>query len=419
MKKQKYTDTEILRQKAEDILIRQKSNVNTHSSDSDLLKLNHELAVHQIELEIQNEELVRAKEEVEVAVEKYIELYDFAPTGYLTLSEEGQITGLNLSASKMLGKERQRLINNLFGTFVTDETKQKYYNFLREIFRSKTEQSCEITLLSKGNSQICLYLIGIVAKNAKSCDVSMIDITERLDAERKMKELLKKLSVSNKELGEFANVASHDLQEPLRTVTSFVQLLSLRYKDKLDGEAQEYIQFAVDGAKRMYDVLNGLLAYSRVQTKGRPFIKADTNRILSNVLDNLALSIREKSAVIKSDELPEVLADEIQLTQLFQNLIQNSIKFSTKPPRIYISSTADTDHYTFTIKDEGIGIASIYYEKIFQIFQRLMPADQYEGTGVGLAICKRIVERHNGKIWVESEIGKGTTFFFSIPKNHL
>ena len=178
-----------------------------------------------------------------------------------------------------------------------DDTKQNYYNFLKEIFKSQNEQSCEITLLRKGNSLIYVYLIGIVTKNPKSCDVSMIDISERKDAENK-------LTISNKELADFAYVASHDLQEPLRMVTSFMQLLSLQYKDKLDDKAEEYINFAVDGAKRMYDLLNGLLAYSRVQTKGKPFTQVDTNRVLSNVVKNLAILIKERSAEIKFNDLP-------------------------------------------------------------------------------------------------------------------
>ncbi|MGE5458516.1 MAG: sensor histidine kinase, partial [Methanococcaceae archaeon] len=316
-----------------------------------------------------------------------------------------------------LGKDRQSLIKSLFGTFVTDDTKQYYYHFLKEIFSSQKEQPCEVTLFSKGNSLIHVYLIGHVDKNDRTCNVSMIDVTERKDAEREKNELLHKLTVSNKELAEFAYVASHDLQEPLRMVTSFMQLLSLQYKDKLDDNAHEYIQFAVDGAKRMYDLLNGLLEYSRVQTKGRPFVKVDTTRVLSNVLHNLALRIDESKAEIKFDNLPEVFADETQFTQLLQNLIHNSIKFSTESPRIYISSTLDTDHYTFSIKDEGMGIESQYFERIFQIFQRLVTREQYEGIGIGLAICKRIVERHNGEIWLESELGKGSTFYFTIPKS--
>ena len=246
----------------------------------------------------------------------------------------------------------------------------------------------------------------------------MIDISERKYAEQKMNELLKKVTISNKELADFAYIASHDLQEPLRMVTSFMQLLSLQYKDKLDDRAHEYIGFAVDGGKRMYDLLIGLLAYSRVQTKGKPLLNVDTNHVLSNVLKNLAILIEERGAEIKFDNLPEIYADEIQITQLFQNLIQNSLKFSPGHPRIFISSTSDTGHYTFSVKDEGLGIEAQYFERIFQIFQRLLPKEQYEGTGAGLAICRRIVERHGGTIWVESEIEKGSTFFFTIMKNH-
>ncbi|HLP73053.1 MAG TPA: ATP-binding protein [Bacteroidales bacterium] len=416
----KLTKAQLLRQKAEKLLKAKNPDIDSISNEFDVMKLNQELAVHQIELEIQNAELIEAKENLEVAVEvalnKYIELYDFAPTGYLNLSKQGQIIGLNLSASKMLGKERQSLIKNLFGSFITDNTKQHYYHFLKEIFSSQKEQTCEVTLFRKDNSPIQVYLIGQVDKNHRTCTVSMIDITDRKNAEKERNELLHELTVSNKELAEFAYVASHDLQEPLRMVTSFMQLLSTRYKDKLDDNALEYIQFAVDGAKRMYDLLNGLLAYSRVHTKGTPFRKVDTNHVLSNVLSNLTFLIKERRAEIKFNDLPVVIADETQLTQLFQNLIQNSIKFSTKPPRIYISSTSVPDHYMFSIKDEGIGIESQYFEKIFKIFQRLMPKEHYDGIGIGLAICKRIVERHNGEIWLESELGKGSTFYFTIPK---
>ncbi|HLN19452.1 MAG TPA: ATP-binding protein [Bacteroidales bacterium] len=410
---------QLLRRKAEE-LYRTKNHGTVSSNESDVMKLNHELSVYQIELEIQNAELLKARENLEVAVKvavnKYIELYDFAPTGYLNLSKQGQINGLNLSASKMLGKERESLIKNLFGSFVTDETKQIYYHFLKEVFSSRSEQTCELTLFRKENSPIHAYLIGQVAKNGRSCNISMIDITERKDAERERNKLLHELTLSNKELEEFAYVASHDLQEPLRSITSFMQLLSMHYKDKLDDNAHEYIKFAVDGAKRMYDLLNGLLAYSRIHTRSTPFVKVDTNRVLSNVLSNLAFLIKERKAEIKFDDLPEVLADETQLTQLFQNLIQNSLKFSTEPPRIYISSISDADHYTFSIKDEGIGIEPLYFEKIFQIFQRLMPKEQYDGIGIGLAICKRIVEHHNGEIWLESELGKGSTFYFTLSK---
>lgn len=235
--------------------------------------------------------------------------------------------------------------------------------------------------------------------------------------EKLVLKLNEELLRSNQELERFAYVASHDLQEPLRMVTSFTQLLSMQYADKLDDRAREYINYAVDGTKRMYELLNGLLTYSRIQTKGRSFNNVDLAKILEITLKNLALKIKESKAEIQSEELPVVVADEIQMVQLFQNLIANSIKFSAGVPMIFIESKEEKNKVIITVRDEGIGIEPQYFDKIFQIFQRLMPRDKYEGTGIGLAICKRIVERHGGNIWLESVPGKGSAFHFTIPKN--
>jgi PAS domain S-box-containing protein len=261
-------------------------------------------------------------------------------------------------------------------------------------------------LLSKDNNGKAVSFTGVC-----------FDITElREGTEKLVAKLNEELLRSNKELESFAYVASHDLQEPLRMVTSFTQLLAHHYKDKLDDRAMEYISFAVDGSKRMYDLLNGLLSYSRINSKGKEFDKIDLTEALDNATKNLRLIITEKKVIIKSETLPVVNGDASQLNQLFQNLISNSIKFSMRTPRISISSKSNHDHYIISVKDNGTGIESQYFEKIFQIFQRLHTRDQYEGTGIGLSICRRIVERHGGKIWVESEPGSGSTFFFTIPK---
>ena len=221
---------------------------------------------------------------------------------------------------------------------------------------------------------------------------------------------------SNRELESFAYVASHDLQEPLRMVASFTQMLNERYGDKLDQDARDYIKFAVDGAKRMYELINGLLAYSRIQTKGKEFSYVSMTSVAGKVLNNLSLVIREKNVRIRKYDLPVIFADESQMIQLVQNLFENAIKFSKKKPSINFTASEKVDHFQFSVKDNGIGIEPQYFEKIFKIFQQLMPKEEYEGTGIGLAICRRIVERHRGDIWVESVPGKGSTFFFTIPK---
>jgi PAS domain S-box-containing protein len=221
---------------------------------------------------------------------------------------------------------------------------------------------------------------------------------------------------SNKELEQFAYVASHDLQEPLRMISSFTQLLSMRYKDKLDEEAQEFIKFAVDGALRMQSLINDLLEYSRIGTRGKSLSAVNMYDIIGQTINNLGIKIKEKSALITNDELPTIFADGGQMVQLFQNLIGNSIKFCETSPRIHISAKEEQDQYLFEVKDNGIGIESQYFDRIFQIFQRLHPKDEYGGTGIGLAISKRIVERHGGKIWVESKPGEGTIFKFTVRK---
>ncbi|MBM4279047.1 MAG: hypothetical protein FJ130_14395 [Deltaproteobacteria bacterium] len=221
---------------------------------------------------------------------------------------------------------------------------------------------------------------------------------------------------SNKELEQFAYVASHDLQEPLRMVTSYVQLLAQRYKDKLDQDGNEFIDFAADGATRMYQLINDLLAYSRVGTRGHTFEPINCETILQEALDNLKVTLEESGAVVTHDSLPTVMADSLQLGQLFQNLIGNAIKFrGDERPRIHISASRNDSGWTFSVRDNGIGIAPEFTERIFIIFQRLHGPQQYPGTGIGLAVCKKIVERHGGRIWVESEPGKGAAFYFTLP----
>jgi len=244
------------------------------------------------------------------------------------------------------------------------------------------------------------------------------DITEmKKDTEQLLFSLNEELLRSNKELEQFAYVASHDLQEPLRMVSSFTQLLAQRYNNKLDKDAKEFIQFAVDGANQMQILINDLLAYSRIQTRGKEFSNVDMHEALGKAVYNLGTKILEKNVLVTNDELPVLYVDEGQMVQLFQNLLGNAIKFSGNSPRVHISVKDEKDHYIFSVTDNGIGIENQYFEKIFQIFQRLHLKEEYEGTGIGLAVCKRIVERHGGKIWVESETGRGSTFYFSLKKN--
>jgi PAS domain S-box-containing protein len=223
------------------------------------------------------------------------------------------------------------------------------------------------------------------------------------------------LKRSNQELEQFAYVASHDLQEPLRMVSSYTQLLERRYKDQLDQDAKDFIFFAVDGANRMQHLINDLLDYSRVTTRGKPFVKLDLSVVLGHAIANLQKKIQETGAMIVNDDLPFVYGDEVQLVRVFQNLLDNAMKFrGDEPPRINVSAKTIDDKIQISLTDNGIGIDKIYSDRVFTIFQRLHTKVEYPGTGIGLAICKRTIERHGGKIWFESEPGKGTTFYFTL-----
>jgi len=241
-------------------------------------------------------------------------------------------------------------------------------------------------------------------------------LIERRLAEESLQQTATELARSNKELEEFAYVASHDLQEPLRMVVSYMQLLQRRYQGKLDANADEFIAFAVDGANRMQTLINDLLTYSRVGTRGKPFAPTDCTAAIKRVLSNLRMAIEEQQAVITQAALPTVMADDVQIMQLFQNLIGNAIKFHGEaPPRVQISAKREATHWLFSVRDHGIGIDPEYAERIFKVFQRLHGKAEYPGTGIGLAVCKKIVERHGGRIWVESQAGQGATFYFTIP----
>jgi signal transduction histidine kinase len=224
------------------------------------------------------------------------------------------------------------------------------------------------------------------------------------------------LARSNQDLEQFAYVASHDLQEPLRMVATYTQLLAERYRGKLDDKADKYIQYAVDGALRMQSLIQDLLTFSRIGRQDDSPQETDCNAVMKVVLDNLQSAIQDSSAQISHDDLPTIVADCSQLIQLFQNLIGNGIKFrSSKPPRVHVSATRKDKEWIFSVADNGIGISPEHAESIFIIFRRLHTRAEYPGSGIGLAICRKIVERLGGMIWVESQLGEGATFKFTLP----
>jgi chemotaxis family two-component system sensor kinase Cph1 len=568
-----------------------------------------DLRSHQIELEIQNEELRKSQLNLEDSKRKYWDLYDFAPIGYLTLDGDGVIGEINLSGADLLQKHRKYLIGASFFSFLTQKSRTIFHNHIKNVINTGMDRYCDLELLQVEGNPIDIHITTslLVKNNIINFRIAIVDISKTKQAEDlklslkrlsqvnrtllalrhssfammhannessyledvcniivddcghsmvwigfaeeedmkvrpvvysgfeeeylktlditwddtelgngptgtavrtgkicicedmindpkftpwreeaikrgyassicipiidddkvygaitiysmdvnpfsdEEKELLKELSDdigygitsirlrtekeksekaiqksmfeiqrSNAELKQFAYITSHDLREPLRMITSFLQLLERRYADKLDEDANDFIGFAVDGAKRLDAMINDILIYSKVANRDRDLTLVNFNKIIEQVYINLITSIEETNAEIIYDTLPKLISDEKLMIQLFQNIIGNAIKYrSEKTPKIYISYEEKEKNYIFSVRDNGIGIDQKYINNIFTIFKRLHSDDVYPGTGIGLAIAQKIVYQFGGKIWAESQLGKGTTFYFNLPKKNI
>jgi PAS domain S-box len=370
--------------------------------------------VHQVELEMQNEELRNSRKELEQLHEKYYDLYNFAPVGYLTLDLNILITEVNDTFANLVGLANDRLIGTRFTWYISSKCSNLFQRYFRKAFKTVEKQSFDIELIPKNGVPFYSHveLLPQIDRDIIQIKTAVVDISQR-------KKLEDELRRSNEELEQFAYVASHDLQEPLRTISSFTQLLERRYHNKLDEDADEFMEYVVEAAQRMQQMILDLLEYSRVVTKGGFFKDVNTDESLDKALFNLKGTIENTNATVTHDDLPILIGDESQLIKVFQNLISNAIKFK-KPeisPKIHISASLDDkrDEYVFSVSDNGIGMDPQYAERIFTIFQRLHTLDEYQGSGIGLSITKRIIERHGGRVWVKSSIGNGSTFYFTIP----
>ncbi|MEW5820626.1 MAG: PocR ligand-binding domain-containing protein [Cyanobacteriota bacterium] len=411
----------------EEMLLKQ--NEELQAREEELTAQNEELQAKEEEIISQNKELLAKKEALTSQNEELICLTELLKLAQFSVEKSsnsvywvnsnGKIQYVNEKAINFFGYSKNEFLN--MHIYDLDESLDNH-TWKKHWEQLKVQKALSIeTRYKKKNNQYANVLLS--ANYIKEGDKEfkfafVIDISTRIQTEHKLKQTLEDLKRSNRELEQFAYVASHDLQEPLRMVASYVQLLKRRYADKLDTDAIEFIDYAVDGANRMKNLINDLLTFSRVGTRGKPFEKTDMNHCLNQVFTDLQMIINDSNASITNDDLPVIYADKIQMIQLFQNLISNAIKFKgNSDPVIHVSFKEEPDHWLFSVKDNGIGINSDFFDRIFIIFQRLHSIADYSGTGIGLSICKKIAERHKGKIWVESAEGTGSTFFFTIPKN--
>ena len=356
---------------------------------------------------------------------RYRGLLEAAPDAMVVVNQGGEIVLLNVQAEKQFGYRRDELLGQKVKNIIPEGFAERLVaDALRSVEDALAQQigtGIELTARRKDGSEFPIELMLSPLKSSEGTLVTAAirDIATRKKAEANLLQKVEELNRSNEELGQFAYIASHDLQEPLRMVASYTQLLSRRYKGKLDSDADEFISFAVDGASRMQRLIQDLLAYSRVGTKGRELLDTSSEEAFQQALINLRGSVQQSGALVTHDPLPAVLADETQLIQLFQNLVGNAIKYQKSGiPRVHVSAARNGGNkWTFSVQDNGLGIDPLYFERIFGMFQRLHKREEFEGTGIGLAICKKIVERHGGNISVESQPGQGSTFRFLLAGN--
>lgn len=338
----------------------------------------------------------------------------------MVIDPDGTIQRVNQAAISLLGYERHELVGRSAGDLF--EKGVDVLSLLKQSGLNDVIRSVDTSVVTKDGRHVAVSLSGSVMRGEDGEIQGMVcvaqDITERKRTQELLEQQTQELARSNSELEQFAWVASHDLQEPLRMVASYTQLLSKRYKGKLDADADEFIAFAVDGATRMRRLINALLELSRVGTRGKDFEATDCEAIYDRTLVNLQELVEESGALVTHDRLPTVMGDGTQLGQLFQNLIANAIKFrGDEQLTVHVGAEQRNGHWEFCVRDNGIGIDPEYAERIFVVFQRLHGKGDRPGTGIGLSICKKIVELHGGQIWVESLPDEGAAFHFTLPVN--
>jgi PAS domain S-box-containing protein len=360
------------------------------------------------------ESVIAGRRTLEELQDRYRILFGQAPSGIAMATPEGKFLEVNAAFSRIVGYTQEELLGGMdWGSLLAggegDAWKRAEDGFQADArFRRKDSRMVDVDWRL---TPMCVRPGRTVAIIGQ-----ITDISRRKQDEGKLRHYAMVLDRSNQELQQFVYAASHDLQEPLRMVRSYLELLARRYKGKLDADADEFIGYAVDGAARMQTLISGLLAYSRISTHGQERQVVDCGLALKEAVANLRLAIEEAGALVESGPLPEVLAEPTQVTQMFQNLIANALKFrSEAAPRIRVSAERQGPVWCCTVRDNGIGIDPRFHGRIFEMFQRLHGVGVYPGSGIGLALCRRIAERHGGKIWVESEAGKGAAFHFTLP----
>ena len=424
----KPADAAELRRRAEKSLKESKKEEARPGTKEELQRLLHELQVHQIELEMQNEELQQARAEVNALLNQYTDLYDFAPVGYFTLERDGAIRQVNLTGARLLGVERSQLVNRRFGLFVSDDSRPTFNAFLKKVFESQAKETFEVILLKEGNELLYVHIEATASENGQACRVGVVDITERKRAEEEIRKLnaeleqrvierTAQLEAANKELESFSYSVSHDLRAPLRSIDGFSQVLLEDYANKLEAEGREALQRVRNGAQRMAQLIDDLLKLSRVTRGEMRQEMVDLGSMAKAVLTEFQKTEPERQVECVVAEGVIANGDARLLRVGLENLLGNAWKFTAKRPqaRIEFGTTQGDGQNIYFIRDNGAGFDMSFSDKLFGPFQRLHGTNEFPGTGIGLATVQRIIHRHGGRVWAEGEVEKGATFYFTLP----
>ncbi len=420
----KKSNTEPLRQKAEGLLANKKIDTKAQLSEDEALKLIHELQVHQIELELQNEELILAKEQAETASEKYTELFDFAPIGYFTLTQNSNIIELNFAGAKLLGKERSQLQNNHFGLFVSNGSKAVFTSFIEKVFKSSLTQNCEVTISTKDNSQLYVYLTGIAKENEKHCFVTAVDITQRKQMEIELIQAKEQAQENDRLKTAFLHNMSHEIRTPLNAIKGFSQLLVRDSSN--EKKLKNFTQIIDQRSDDLLAIIDDILDIAKIESGQLPIYLEECN--LALLFEELTVQFVEYQQRHKKQHIKfclqafcdpsgaVIIADKGKLKQLFVNLLTNAFKFTNKGS-VEGGCKFENSNLIFYVTDTGIGIPSDKQTEVFERFAQLRQTENRAvgGTGLGLSITRGLISLLGGEIFLNSEPGKGSTFSFTFP----